>query len=242
MKIMNLNQILLKENRRFLLSLVCLVFILCLLYLEVCNSSTDGRKILFVWFGSTVGQIYSFSILVLKMCFVSITFIYIGRIIEQLKSNFIYYLAPRLGNIRRVVVYFAFPIILQGVILAVVFELAFFIAVVIYANNFNLLITIINQFISYTIIECISMIGVILIYMILEFVFAINNSILIIVTLYLINSIVPYNFPIAIFTSRLGNLYYNGGIAEFGFIVCISTLLIACIFIFFIRKKEIKLC
>lgn len=241
-KILNLNKILLKENKRYLLNSICLVSLLSLLYFEFCNISTDSREILVDWMGGSAGQSYNFNILVLKMSFISIIFIYLGRIIDQMKSNFIYYLAPRIGNVKKVIIWFIPPILLQGILLVIIFELAFFMALVIKIHDYTSLINITYGFLVYMVIECISMTGVILIYMIMELVLAINNAILIIISLYLVNSFVPYNFPLAIFTSRLGDMYCNGNMITFGFSICLSTIVIAFIFKFLIDKKEVNIC
>lgn len=241
-KILNLNKILLIENVRNLLGSIFMVSLLSIFYFEFCNISTDSRNVLLDWMGGSAGQSYSFSILALKMSFISIIFIYLSHIIDQLKSYFIYYLTPRFGNVKKVIINFILPIILQGILLDTIFELVFLVTLIINLHDFNVIINILFDFISYIVIECISMIGVILIYIIMELMFTINNSILIIIALYLVNSIIPYNLPIAIFTSRLGAIYYNGKMKQFGFFICLSTIVITLIFKLLIDKKEIKLC
>jgi len=216
--------------------------LLSFLYFEFCNISTDSKEILLDWMGGSVGQSYSFSILVLKMSFISIIFLYLGRMIDQMKSSFIYYLAPRFGNVKKVIISFISPVLLQGILLVIIFEVVFCIALIISIHENKVLIDIIYGFVSYIVIECLSMIGVILIYMTMEFVIAINNAILIIIALYLVNSIIPYNIPIAIFTSRLGDMYCNGKMIQFGASICLSTIVIASIFKLLIDKKEVKLC
>jgi hypothetical protein len=241
-KILNLNKILLEENKMYFLSSICMVLLLSLLYFRFSNISTDSKEILIDWMGGSAEQSYSFSILVLKMSFISIIFIYLGRIIDELRSNLLYFLAPRLGNVKNVIISFILPVLLHGILLVIIFEVAFLIALVINIHDCKALINITYGFISYIIIECISMAGVILIYLIMELVFAVNNAILIIIALYLVNSIVPYNIPIAIFTSKLGDMYCNGKIIQFGFYIFISTIVIAFIFKCLIDKREVKLC
>lgn len=241
-KILKINRILLKENKKYLICFICTALLLSLFYFKFCNTSTDSRKILLSWMGGSAEQIYSFSILILKMSFISLIFIYIGRIIDQIKNNLIFYLAPRIGNNKKVIISLALVIIMQGILLVIAFQVAFFIAFAVFIHDINALIKITNVLFSYIVIECISMTGVILIYMIIDIIFKINNSLLIIIALYIINSVIPHNIPVATFTGRLGGLYCNGKMMQFGFLVCATTIIITIVFIFLIDKRKVELC
>lgn len=230
MTIITLNRIILKEFKRHFILTVALFIMTYLCYLKITNNYIDSNTAYIFWMGGDTDHPISLNTVLLKLIIVSIIFLLIGKISNKLQSEVTQYILCRIGSYHIFTKAFIMLLCIYGIILIVISHSIYFLLAGIPSNIFAL------EFI-YLLHECTGFIGIILLYVILQNVFLIDNSYLIVVVLYILNTILP--IPISIAGSSIKFLaIQQKGYLILLFIITILMDLVIILFTYYLMKRK----
>lgn len=134
-KRINTSWILYQNNKMRVLYSILGMIGLSVLYFYLCKDFIEYNGVLIDWIGGTNDQLYSISKFMIKISYLCLIFLYIGKLIEDITTSFTCYLAPRYGNRKKLITEFSYAIILHGILLVFIFQIIFAIVGILYLRQ-----------------------------------------------------------------------------------------------------------
>lgn len=233
MKIKVINQLIMKEYKNYFYCTVLLLIVVDLIFKFFGGLYISPHTASIYWLGGDKTHSIPLSFLLLKLVNISILFLIVGRMMNKLKEDIMMYVLSRIRNYYGFMKRFTILLFVYGVILVIISHLLFYCV-------FGLSLDRVDLAFWYLLIDCLGFVGMLAFYIILENGFSIENSYLVVLVLYILNTIVP--IPIIIASSTLHFMKYQQYPLQF---VCLILCVDVIILLFYrrlLKKKEILLC
>ena len=227
-------KIIINENKTYVLktAFLLLIVVICYKYftglpitLENSYQYMAGEKLM-----ST-----NLATIMFKLASVSIIFLTVGKITEKTVSDITIYLLSRVDNYKKFMIQLTLIIISIGIFLLLINHL-------IYYFICGISIVDINIIVSYFIIDCIGLSCMILLYILFNNVLLIENSILIVLVLYILNTVLSFPIPFATSTIQLITLYESGQIMHYLLGLIASFVIIILIYYMALKRRKFRIC
>lgn len=235
MTIVTLNRIILKEFKRHFILTIALFIVTYLCYLKITNKYIDSNTAYIFWMGGDINHPISLNTVMLKLIIVCIIFLLIGKISNKLRSEVTQYILCRIGSYYIFTKAFIMLLCIYGIILIIISHSIYFLLAGIPSDILTL------EF-MYLLHECTGFIGVVFLYVILQNVFLIDNSYLIVVVIYILNTVFPVPISIAGASIKFIAIQQNGYLI----LLFITTILMDLVIILFthylMKRKDFVIC
>ena len=235
MAIVTINKIILKEFKKDFICTLGLFIVTYLCFLKFTNNYIDSNTAFVFWMGGDTEHPMSFNMVLLKLISISIVFLLIGKISNKLQSEVTQYILCRIGSYRLFAKSFIILLFIYGIVLIAISHLIYFLLTGIPKNYFALEVI-------YLLYECMGFIGIITIYIILQNVFLINNSFLIIMIIYILNTVSPIPISIAGASVKFLEIQQNGYLMILFIATILIDLIIIALMYYLMKREDFVLC
>ena len=235
MKITVLSKLIIKEYYKYILISILLLIMNIFLYFFSKGIYHNSETLLFYWFGGYGNDRIGILEILLKVLNIAIIFLSIGRIIDKISESQMVYILARTTYYNKVIANFTFIIIAIGLALLILSHLLFIIIAGLPLNALGLLM-------NFLLLDCLSFIGIIIIYICLNNVLMLEHSIIYILVLYFINTIIAFPILIAMSTVQFLKLESELGIPNMYYLILGIDLLILFIYYLIIKKRKVNIC
>ena len=235
MKVRILGRIVLKEFIRNLVISIAFFILLDYIYVYFAGIDLKSSTGLILWQGGDERTIPTISSVLLKLLNISVIFLAIGKNVEKLKKDVTLNILSRFGSYKGFVFLYFLAVLLQGVFLLVISHITYFCFTGIESLS-------VKSCIDYFTLDCLGLIGVIVVFIIFDNVLMIDNSFLYVIFVYVLNTVVPKPILIVFSTAKYIELRERiGWWGIFSIIMIIDAILIT-FFCCLISKRRVNVC
>lgn len=235
MKIKTLSKLIFDEYFKYIIFSIMLIILIDFIFINFTGLSIDKENGYIYWLGGNETISMGLRIILLKTLNISIIFLTIGRIIEEVSRTIMVYVFSRITNYSKFLWQYFSIIVMIGLILLTASHIIYYIFIGLPIDKLWILF-------SYLSFDCLGFISIITIYFMLNNAFLFENSFLIIIIIYMLNTILP--IPIIFATSTVKYILIINQIHvvilfvlillfDFIFIICLKKL---------IQEKRFNLC
>lgn len=235
MKIKTLSKLIFDEYFKYIIFSIMLFILIDFIFINFTGLSIDKENGYIYWLGGNETISMGLRIILLKTLNISIIFLTIGRIIEEVSRNIMVYVFSRITNYSKFLWQYFSIIVMIGLILLTASHIIYYIFIGLPIDKLWISF-------SYLLFDCLGFISIITIYFTLNNALLFENSFLIIIIIYMLNTILP--IPIIFATSTVKYILIINQINvsilfilillfDFIFIICLKKL---------IQEKRFNLC
>ncbi|MCM1026904.1 MAG: hypothetical protein NC432_10745 [Roseburia sp.] len=234
-KTSTLFKIMAKEFRKDIVFSVFLMVCVDFIYANFTGIRLAGESGMILWQGGNDANPFGFSTVLLKLLNVSIVLVAVGKMADQLSDRMMLYILARITDYRRFLYAYSAVIFLSGEALLTVSH-------IVYACFAGFGPEQAAPSLFYLLMDDLGFAGILMLYIILQNVFSVENSFLYILAVYLLHTVLPFPILPAMSTVRFFEL--KGRIGNLAVILFIAgmDLVIAIIYHMFIQKRRVDLC
>ena len=235
MKIKTLSKLIFDEYFKYFIFSIMLIILIDFIFINFTGLSIDKENGYIYWLGGNETISMGLRIILLKTLNISIIFLTIGRIIEEVSRNIMIYVFSRITNYSKFLWQYFSIIVMIGLILLTASHIIYYIFIGLPIDKLWIIF-------SYLLFDCLGFISIITIYFMLNNAFLFENSFLIIITIYMLNTILP--IPIIFATSTVKYILIINQIhiaILFALILLFDFILIICLKKL-IQEKRFNLC
>ena len=235
MKIKTLSKLIFDEYFKYFVFSIMLFILIDFIFINFTGLSIDKENGYIYWLGGNETISMGLRIILLKTLNISIIFLTIGRIIEEVSRNIMIYVFSRITNYSKFLWRYFSIIVMIGLMLLIASHIIYYIFIGLPIDKLCFIF-------SYLLFDCLGFISIITIYFTLNNALLFENSFLIIIIIYMLNTILP--IPIIFATSTVKYILIINQIHvsilfilillfDFIFIICLKKL---------IQEKRFNLC
>lgn len=235
MKITTISHMVLKEYKKHFLFSISMFIILDFIYINFVGLSINRTNAYMFWIGGYENIQYTFATALLKISNIALIFLTIGRVVEKTAEDIMVYILPRVGSYGKFIRKFTFVILMFGIMMILCSHIIYYLLAGILLSKLKIVFL-------YFAFDIIGFVGIILLYMILNNVYQLENSLLYIIGLYVVNTILPFPMLIATSTIQFIKLKNQIGIVFPIIAVIVIDILLFCCYGYFIKKRSVSIC
>ena len=194
MKIKTLSKLIFDEYFKYIIFSIMLIILIDFIFINFTGLSIDKENGYIYWLGGNETISMGLRIILLKTLNISIIFLTIGRIIEEVSRTIMVYVFSRITNYSKFLWQYFSIIVMIGLILLTASHIIYYIFIGLPADKLLIIF-------SYLLFDCLGFISIITIYFTLNNALLFENSFLIIIIIYMLNTILP--IPIIFATSTV---------------------------------------
>lgn len=235
MKIKTLSKLIFDEYFKYIIFSIMLIILIDFIFINFTGLSIDKENGYIYWLGGNETISMGLRIILLKALNISIIFLTIGRIIEEVSRTIMVYVFSRITNYSKFLWQYFSIIVMIGLILLTASHIIYYIFIGLPIDKLWIIF-------SYLLFDYLGFISIITIYFMLNNALLFENSFLIIIIIYMLNTILP--IPIIFATSTVKYILIINQINvsilfilillfDFIFIICLKKL---------IQEKRFNLC
>ena len=235
MKIKTLSKLIFDEYFKYIIFSIMLIILIDFIFINFTGLSIDKENGYIYWLGGNETISMGLRIILLKTLNISIIFLTIGRIIEEVSRNIMIYVFSRITNYSKFLWRYFSIIVMIGLILLTASHIIYYIFIGLPIDKLWIIF-------SYLLFDYLGFISIITIYFMLNNAFLFENSFLIIIIIYMLNTILP--IPIIFATSTVKYILIINQIHVvilFALILLFDFILIICLKKL-IQEKRFNLC
>ncbi len=234
MKIHNISRLIYSEYKRNILACLISIIIFDYIYIKFIGLNITPENSYISWIGYSEVLSQSLSSILLKLFNISMVFVAVFKIMEKMKENIIIYMLSRVSSYKSFVRKFTYIVILLGTSLVFISHLLYYILAGISFEHIDMIFL-------YLFFDILGFIGISLVYIIINNIFELENSIIYIIAIYVINTISPIPILIGTTTIQFANLFNKIGYFIFFILIGLDILLIFC-YEWFLKKRRVIIC
>lgn len=235
MKIKTLSKLIFDEYFKYIIFSIMLIILIDFIFINFTGLSIDKENGYIYWLGGNETISMGLRIILLKALNISIIFLTIGRIIEEVSRTIMVYVFSRITNYSKFLWQYFSIIVMIGLILLTASHIIYYIFIGLPIDKLWIIF-------SYLLFDYLGFISIITIYFMLNNAFLFENSFLIIIIIYMLNTILP--IPIIFATSTVKYILIINQIHVvilFALILLFDFILIICLKKL-IQEKRFNLC
>lgn len=194
MKIKTLSKLIFDEYFKYIIFSIMLIILIDFIFINFTGLSIDKENGYIYWLGGNETISMGLRIILLKALNISIIFLTIGRIIEEVSRTIMVYVFSRITNYSKFLWQYFSIIVMIGLILLTASHIIYYIFIGLPIDKLWIIF-------SYLLFDYLGFISIITIYFMLNNAFLFENSFLIIIIIYMLNTILP--IPIIFATSTV---------------------------------------
>lgn len=235
MKIKTLSKLIFDEYFKYIIFSIMLIILIDFIFINFTGLSIDKENGYIYWLGGNETISMGLRIILLKALNISIIFLTIGRIIEEVSRTIMVYVFSRITNYSKFLWQYFSIIVMIGLILLTASHIIYYIFIGLPIDKLWIIF-------SYLLFDYLGFISIITIYFMLNNAFLFENSFLIIIIIYMLNTILPIPIIFAASTVKYILIINQINIAilfilillfDFILIICLKKL---------IQEKRFNLC
>lgn len=235
MKVMTLFKIIVKEFKRDILVSVLLFALVDFVYVNFTGVPLNRESGMILWQGGNDTYILSLSTVLLKLLNISVVFITVGKIADKLSSDIMIYILSRISDYRKFIYAYSIVIMVLGEILLTVSHIVYYCFAGFYFEQ-------ISSGLLYLWVDGLGFFGIMLIYIILNHCYSLENSFTYMIAVYVLNTVLPIPILPAMSTVRFFILKDRIPIAWLSLLLVGIDLIAAAFYDVLIRKRRVNIC
>ena len=235
MKVLALFKIIVKEFRRDIFISILLLALVDFIYVKFTGIQFNRESGMILWQGGNDRYPLDLRTVLLKLLNVSIVFITVGKIADKISSDIMIYILARITNYKKFICSYSIVIIVSGEILLTVSHLVYYCFAGFYPEQ-------VISGISYLLADALGFLGIMILYIILNNCYSLENSFMYIIVVYLLNTVLPVPILPAMSTARFLVLTSRIPIIPLVLLI-IGTDLTGAIFYYeLIKRRRVNIC
>lgn len=235
MKVFALVKIIVKEFRRDIFISILLLALVDFVYANFTGAQLNWENGLILWQGGNDIYMLGINTVLLKLLNVSIVFITVGKIADKTSSDIMVYILARVNDYRKFICAYSTVLIILGVILLTVSHIVYYCFA-----GFSL-----EQAVSsllYLIMDGLGFVGMVIIYIILNKCYSLENSFMYIIAVYLLNTVLPVPILLAMSTVRFLILKSQIEIVPLLLMIIGMDLTVVIYYYVLIKRRRVNIC
>lgn len=235
MKVFSLVKIIVKEFRRDIFISILLLALVDFVYANFTVAQLNWENGLILWQGGNDIYMLGINTVLLKLLNVSIVFITVGKIADKISSDIMVYILARVNDYRKFICAYSTVLIILGVILLTVSHIVYYCFA-----GFSL-----EQAVSsllYLIMDGAGFVGMMIIYIILNNCYSLENSFMYIIAVYLLNTVLPVPILLAMSTVRFLILKSQIEIVPLLLMIIGMDLTVVIYYYVLIKRRRVNIC
>ena len=235
MKVMTLFKIIVKEFKKDILISIILFALVDFLYVNFTGVLLNEESSSILWQGGNDIYFFGFSTLLLKLLNVSVVFITVGKIVDKLSSDIMIYILARITDYRRFIYAYSAVVIILGEILLTVSHIMYYCFAGFYLEQAA-------SSLFYLLMDDLGFLGIIILYIILNDCYFLENSFMYMTAVYLVNTVLPIPILPAMSTVKFLALKSRIGIIPILLLIIGMDLAVAVFYGVLIKKRRVNVC
>lgn len=235
MKVSALFKIIGKEFRKDIVRSILLFVLVDFIYANFTGVKLNKENGMVLWQGGNDLYLFGLNTVLLKLSNISIVFIVVGKIADKISSDIMIYILARTTDYRKFLCAYSVVIIVLGEMLLVVSHVVYYCFV-----GFGLEWA--ASVFFYLLVDVMGFFGVMVLYLILNNCYSLENSFTYIIGVYMVNTVLPVPILPAISTARfLAFKSLTGGVPLL-LLVAGVDLTVAVFYWVLIKKRRVNVC
>lgn len=235
MKVSTLFKIFVKEFKKDIVTSVLLLIIVDFVYANFTGALPDSESGMILWQGGNDNYPLNLSTILLKLINISVVFLTVGKITDKISSDIMIYILARLKNYKEFMYAYSIVVIMLGEILLAASHFVYYC----FAGFC------VEQAISslnYFFLDGLGFFGIILIYIILNNCYLLENSFVYIIAVYILNTVLPVPILLAMSTVRFFILKSQVTLVPLFLLLVGMDLTVAAFYCQLIKRRRIMVC
>jgi len=235
MKVSVLFKIIVKEFKKDIFISILLFILVDFIYANFTEVRLTRESGSILWQGGNDAYFFGFSTLLLKLLNVSVVFITAGKIVDKLSSDVMVYILARITDYRKFIYAYSAVVIMLGEIFLTVSHIVYYCFAGFYSEQMT-------SSLFYLLADGLGFGGIMILYIILNNCFFLDNSFLYLIAVYLLNTVLPIPILPAMSTVRFLTLKSRIGSIPILLLIAGMDMIAAVIYGVLIKKRRINLC
>ena len=235
MKVMTLFKIIIKEFKKDILISIILFALVDFIYVNFTGVLLNEESSSILWQGGNDIYFFGFSTVLLKLLNVSIVFITVGKVVDKLSSDIMIYILARITDYRKFIYAYSAVVIILGELLLTISHIVFYCFAGFYLEQAA-------SSLFYLLADGLGFGGIMILYIILNDCYFIENSFMYIIAVYILNTVLPIPILPAMSTVRFLVLRSRIGILPILLLIIGMDLTVAVFYGVSIKKRRVNVC
>lgn len=235
MKMFELFKIIVKEFKRDIFISILLLALVDFIYANFTGVQFNRENGFILWQGGNDIYMLGVNTVLLKLLNISIVFITVGKIVDKISSDIMVYILARVTDYKKFICAYSTVLIILGEILLTASHIVYYCFAGFY----------LEQAVSsllYLIMDGLGFVGIVIIYIILNNCYSLENSFMYILAVYILNTVLPVPILLAMSTVRF--LVLKSQIATVPLLLMIigMDLIVATYYYVLIKRRRVNIC
>lgn len=235
MKVSALFKIIVKEFRRDIFISILLLALVDFVYANFTGVQLNRENGLILWQGGNDIYMLGLNTVLLKLLNVSIVFINVGKIADKISSDIMVYILARVIDYRKFIFAYSTVLIILGEILLTVSHIVYYCFAGFYLEQAA-------SSLLYLIMDGLGFVGIVIIYIILNNCFSLENSFMYIIAVYILNTVLPVPILLAMSTVRFLVLKSQITVSALLLLIIGMDLIVAIYYYVLIKRRRVNIC
>lgn len=235
MKVFALFKIVVKEFRRDIFTSILLLVVVDFIYANFTGVQLNRESGIILWQGGN--EIYSINLstVLLKLLNISIVFMTVGKIADKISGDIMIYILARITNYKKFICAYSTVIIALGEILLTVSHIVYYCFAGFYLEQ-------VISCLLYFSMDALGFFGIMIIYIILNNCYSLENSFTYIIAIYIINTVLPVPILLAMSTVRFLTLKSRIAIVPLFLLLVGMDWILAIFYYALIKRRRVDVC